>query len=40
MLLAHAKANAYQLDIFYTHIEGEAISACIAPSKRACRGWS
>ncbi len=25
MLLAHAKANAYQLDIFYTHVEGEAI---------------
>jgi 3-dehydroquinate dehydratase II len=25
MLLAHAKANAYQLDTFYTHIEGEAI---------------
>ena len=26
MLLAHAKANKYQLDIFYTHIEGEAIN--------------
>jgi 3-dehydroquinate dehydratase II len=26
MLLAHAKANAYRLDIYYTHIEGEAIS--------------
>ena len=26
ILLAHAKANAYQLDIYYTHIEGEAIS--------------
>jgi 3-dehydroquinate dehydratase-2 len=26
MLLAHAKANAYQLEIFYTHVEGEAIA--------------
>ena len=26
ILLAHAKANAYHLDIYYTHIEGEAIS--------------
>ncbi len=26
ILLAHAKANAYALDIFYTHVEGEAIS--------------
>jgi len=26
MLLAHAKAHKYQLDIYYTHIEGEAIS--------------
>ena len=26
MLLAHAKANQYQLDIFYTNIEGEAIN--------------
>ena len=26
MLLAHAKANKYQLDIFYTNIEGEAIN--------------
>jgi 3-dehydroquinate dehydratase-2 len=26
ILLAHAKANAYRLDIYYTHIEGEAIS--------------
>ena len=25
MLLDHAKANAYSLDIFYTHVEGEAI---------------
>jgi 3-dehydroquinate dehydratase-2 len=25
MLLAHAQANGYQLEIFYTHIEGEAI---------------
>ena len=25
MLLAHAKANKYLLDIFYTNIEGEAI---------------
>lgn len=25
MLLAHATANAYALDIFYTHVEGEAI---------------
>jgi 3-dehydroquinate dehydratase-2 len=26
MLLAHAKANKYLLDIFYTNIEGEAIN--------------
>jgi 3-dehydroquinate dehydratase-2 len=26
MLLAHAKTNQYQLDIFYTNIEGEAIN--------------
>jgi 3-dehydroquinate dehydratase-2 len=26
MLLAHAKANKYQLDIFYTNVEGEAIN--------------
>jgi 3-dehydroquinate dehydratase-2 len=26
MLLSHAKANKYQLDIFYTNIEGEAIN--------------
>jgi 3-dehydroquinate dehydratase-2 len=26
MLLAHAKANKYQLDIFYTNIEGDAIN--------------
>jgi len=26
MLLAHAKTNKYQLDIFYTNIEGEAIN--------------
>jgi len=26
MLLAHAQAKRYQLDIFYTHIEGEAIA--------------
>jgi len=25
LLLAHAKANAYELEIFYTHVEGEAI---------------
>ena len=26
MLLAHARDHGYQLDIFYTHIEGEAIA--------------
>jgi len=26
MLLAHARTNKYQLDIFYTNIEGEAIN--------------
>ena len=26
MLLAHAQANQYTLDIFYTHVEGEAIA--------------
>jgi 3-dehydroquinate dehydratase-2 len=26
ILLAHANTNGYQLDIYYTHIEGEAIS--------------
>ena len=26
MLLAHAKTNKYQLDIFYSNIEGEAIN--------------
>lgn len=26
MLLDHAKANSYQLEIFYTHVEGEAIA--------------
>jgi 3-dehydroquinate dehydratase-2 len=26
MLLAHAKANRYQLEIFYSNIEGEAIN--------------
>ena len=26
ILLAHAKTNRYELDIYYTHIEGEAIS--------------
>jgi 3-dehydroquinate dehydratase-2 len=26
LLLAHAKANQYRLDIFYTNIEGEAIN--------------
>jgi len=26
MLLAHAKAHGYQLDIFYTNVEGEAIN--------------
>lgn len=25
MLRAHARANGYRLDIFYTHVEGEAI---------------
>ena len=25
MLQAHAAKNAYDLDIFYTHMEGEAI---------------
>jgi len=26
ILLAHAKSHGYELDIYYTHIEGEAIS--------------
>ena len=26
MLYAHARTNAYDLDIFYTHLEGEAIA--------------
>jgi 3-dehydroquinate dehydratase-2 len=30
MLLVHAKANKYQLDIFYTNIEGEAINRLYA----------
>jgi 3-dehydroquinate dehydratase-2 len=35
MLLAHAKANAYQLEIFYTHVEGEAIARlCRAVDER------
>ena len=31
MLLAHAKANKYQLDIFYTNIEQREIRSVLAP---------
>ena len=31
MLQEHAKSNAYRLEIFYTHIEGEAIGQLSQP---------
>ena len=38
MLLAHAKANAYQLEIFYTHVEGEAIGRLYRAADEGVQG--
>jgi 3-dehydroquinate dehydratase-2 len=38
MLLAHAKANAYRLEIFYTHVEGEAIERLYRAADEGVQG--
>jgi len=38
MLLAHAKANAYELEIFYTHVEGEAIGRLYRAADEGVQG--
>lgn len=38
MLLSHAKANQYQLDIFYTNIEGEAINRLYRAADEGVQG--
>jgi 3-dehydroquinate dehydratase-2 len=38
MLLAHSKANAYELDIFYTHVEGEAIGRLYRAADEGVQG--
>jgi 3-dehydroquinate dehydratase II len=38
MLLDHAKANAYHLDIFYTHVEGEAIARLYRAADEGVQG--
>lgn len=38
MLLAHARANKYRLDIFYTHTEGTAIERLYRAVDEKCDG--
>ena len=38
MLQDHAKANAYELEIFYTHIEGEAIGRLYRAADEGVQG--
>ena len=38
MLLAHAQANQYQLEIFYTHVEGEAIGRLYRAADEGVQG--
>ena len=38
LLLAHAKANAYELEIFYTHVEGEAIGRLYRAADEGVQG--
>jgi 3-dehydroquinate dehydratase-2 len=38
MLLEHAKVNGYQLDIFYTHVEGEAIARLYRAAEEGMQG--
>jgi 3-dehydroquinate dehydratase-2 len=38
MLLDHARAHGYQLDIFYTHIEGEAIGRLYRAADEGVQG--
>jgi 3-dehydroquinate dehydratase-2 len=38
MLLAHAQAHAYQLEIFYTHVEGEAIGRLYRAADEGVQG--
>ena len=38
MLVAHAKANAYELEIFYTHVEGEAIGRLYRAADEGVQG--
>jgi 3-dehydroquinate dehydratase-2 len=38
MLLAHARDHGYQLDIFYTHIEGEAIARLYRAADEGVQG--
>ena len=38
MLVAHAKANAYELQIFYTHVEGEAIGRLYRAANEGVQG--
>lgn len=38
MLLAHANANGYRLEIFYTHVEGEAIARLYRAADEGVQG--
>ena len=38
MLLDHAKADSYQLEIFYTHVEGEAIARLYRAADEGVQG--
>jgi 3-dehydroquinate dehydratase-2 len=38
MLLAHAQAHAYQLEIYYTHVEGEAIGRLYRAADEGVQG--
>src|SRR6185295_8024702 len=38
MLVAHAKASAYELEIFYTHVEGEAIGRLYRAADEGVQG--
>ena len=40
MLRSHARDHAYQLEIFYTNIEGEAIIESTRLSTKASTAWS
>jgi 3-dehydroquinate dehydratase-2 len=38
MLVAHSKTNAYELEIFYTHVEGEAIGRLYRAADEGVQG--